>query len=537
MADYRVRSYVNMQDVQPSVTEKLAQLQSTLSAPLNVTSGYRSPAYNSAVGGAKHSQHTHGNAVDIGTKGMTKAEVKALAAEASRLGFNGIGFYDNSLHFDVRATPAAWGPNYRSSSIPGWAKDVATAHLQRAYQGTAPAPAIAAVERQALPAVGPVPEARPQSVATAITTPATKPTAFSPGGVLSPAKVDLSKLSPVSSAQASPAMAAPAPSMAQSPVSAAQSMQAPDVSRFGPVGPAINNATALRDALNAQAANLSPAPAAESRVAQPASMARFSPAAAPQPSSFAPTPASYQTPAFSTAQPKMDAFGQPPMPGVQPATSNPYASYDTLAAAAAAQTAPKQPEAMAPALAAPTRTISAPKVASVPAQIDAPEPQAPAPNTALNSFPDAPKKPGLLSGLLNPTTLASAAIGNMVAGPVGGLLGGLLGQGVKSGGFGGLLGAYNGPTNNIGSGLGAISQVMGGAPAGTTAFSRSMPGMSVTSLPGGGVQRTNQYGVTQITTADGRLAAPSRNNKASNGGGIRSEGARNAIANGIGGLF
>jgi hypothetical protein len=130
----------------------------------------------------------------------------------------------------------------------------------------------------------------------------------------------------------------------------------------------------------------------------------------------------------------------------------------------------------------------------------------------------------------------------MAFGPVGGLLGGLLGNSLsKSGGLGGLLGAYSGPTNNIGSGLGAISQVMGGAPAGTTAFSRSMPGMSVTSLPGGGIQRTNQYGVTQITTPDGRLAAPSKNTKGGgkggNYGGISSPGARSAIDHGIGGLF
>jgi len=510
---YNVQSQVDMTGVQPSVTEKLGQLQAGWSSPLNVSSGYRSPGYNARVGGARHSQHIKGNAIDIDTAGMTRAEVNKLAAEASRLGFNGIGFYPDSLHFDVRQTPAAWGPNYRASSIPGWAREVATNHLARAYQGTTPAPAVAAVERQSLPAVGPVPEARPQTVAMNVTAPAT-PTArpsFTPGGVLAPTKVDVSQFSPVSSAQASPAQAAPAPSMARNPAAAVRSMPAPDVSRFGPTTPNINEANQLKSALQAQAASLAPA-APDARVAASTpTLASYSPVSAP----FSPTPTSYQTPAFSTMAPKIDAFGQPPAPGLQPAVPSQYT------------------QAPAPTISAP-RTISAPTIA-------APENPAPAPNPSLNQFPDAPKK-GLLSGLLNPTTLASAAIGNAVLGPVGGLLGGLLGHTVNNaGGLGGLLGGtYNGPVNNIGSGLGAISQVLGGAPVGTQAFSRSMPGMTVTSIPGGGIQRTNQYGVTQITTADGRTGRGVKGRTGGAGGnygGIKSEGARNAIDHGIGGLF
>jgi hypothetical protein len=328
-------------------------------------------------------------------------------------------------------------------------------------------------------------------------------TAFSTGGLLSPPKVDLS---PVSSAQASPAQAAPAPSLARNPAAAVRSMPSPDVSRFGPTTPNIAEANQLRSALEAQAASLSPtAPDARVVAPTPGILANYSPISAP----FSPTPASYQTPAFSTTAPKIDAFGQPPAPGLQPAVPSQYTK-------------------------APAPAISAPTIA-------APENLAPAPNPALNQFPDAPKK-GLLSGLLNPTTLASAAIGNAVMGPVGGLLGGLLGHSINNaGGLGGLLGGtYNGPTNNIGSGLGAISQVLGGAPVGTQAFSRSMPGMSVTSIPGGGIQRTNQYGVTQITTADGRTGRGVKGRAGGAGGnygGIKSEGARNAIDHGIGGLF
>jgi hypothetical protein len=205
---------------------------------------------------------------------------------------------------------------------------------------------------------------------------------------------------------------------------------------------------------------------------------------------------------------------------------------------------------MAPALAPATRTISSPKVASVPAEIEATQ-TAPAPDPALNSFPDKPAAPGLFSGLFSKATpagllgqIAGVGIGTAAMGPLGGIVGGLLGKSLANnagGGLGGLLSNYNGPTTNVGSGLGAISSVLGGGMApGSTAYSRSMPGMSVTSLPGGGIQRTNQFGMTQITTADGRTGRATKGRTGGAGGnygGVKSEGARNAIDHDIGGLF
>ena len=91
-------------------------------APINVISGYRDPAQNDAVGGAKGSQHLHGNAFDIDTTGWTPEQKIALADEARRSGFTGFGFYDNNLHFDV-GPARAWGPSYHQDSIPSWAQD------------------------------------------------------------------------------------------------------------------------------------------------------------------------------------------------------------------------------------------------------------------------------------------------------------------------------------------------------------------------------------------------------------------------------
>jgi hypothetical protein len=43
----------------------LERVRAALGVPLQITSGYRSPAVNAAVGGAKSSQHLHGVAADF----------------------------------------------------------------------------------------------------------------------------------------------------------------------------------------------------------------------------------------------------------------------------------------------------------------------------------------------------------------------------------------------------------------------------------------------------------------------------------------
>jgi len=47
------------------LAEMLERIRSTLGAPVTITSGYRCPALNIAVGGATSSDHTRGHAADI----------------------------------------------------------------------------------------------------------------------------------------------------------------------------------------------------------------------------------------------------------------------------------------------------------------------------------------------------------------------------------------------------------------------------------------------------------------------------------------
>jgi len=56
---------------------------------INVTSGYRSPEHNTAVGGVKDSSHTRGYAADLATDNLEDA-IK-LAIVAARVGFVRIG--------------------------------------------------------------------------------------------------------------------------------------------------------------------------------------------------------------------------------------------------------------------------------------------------------------------------------------------------------------------------------------------------------------------------------------------------------------
>lgn len=57
------------------VKNVLDPLRESLNKPIVVSSGYRSPAVNKAVGGASSSQHRYGEAADITVPGMTVAQV------------------------------------------------------------------------------------------------------------------------------------------------------------------------------------------------------------------------------------------------------------------------------------------------------------------------------------------------------------------------------------------------------------------------------------------------------------------------------
>jgi hypothetical protein len=88
-------------------------------APFVVNCGHRTQADNERVAGAPRSMHlrfaldlrpTLRNPIvsDLPQRQQLPAAIEALAAEADRIGFGGIGLYNTFIHLDCRPRPARW---------------------------------------------------------------------------------------------------------------------------------------------------------------------------------------------------------------------------------------------------------------------------------------------------------------------------------------------------------------------------------------------------------------------------------------------
>lgn len=86
-----------------TLAEALEGVRTLVGKPVNVTSGYRSPAVNKLIGGAKNSAHMSGLAADINVNGYTPRQL-ALKIRDSGLMFDQLILeYDNWVHFGLSA--------------------------------------------------------------------------------------------------------------------------------------------------------------------------------------------------------------------------------------------------------------------------------------------------------------------------------------------------------------------------------------------------------------------------------------------------
>lgn len=85
----------------------LQKIRTHFGKSVTITSAYRTPSRNKAVGGETYSQHLYGRAADIKVNGVTPKKV-ASYAETILSNRGGIGVYDTFTHIDVRPTKARW---------------------------------------------------------------------------------------------------------------------------------------------------------------------------------------------------------------------------------------------------------------------------------------------------------------------------------------------------------------------------------------------------------------------------------------------
>ena len=110
--NFRVREFACSDGSDPifidtDLVDVLQKIRNHFGKAVTITSAYRTPPRNKAVGGEEYSQHLYGKAADIKVAGTAP---KSVAAYAEKLlpGKGGIGIYSTFCHVDVRAAKARW---------------------------------------------------------------------------------------------------------------------------------------------------------------------------------------------------------------------------------------------------------------------------------------------------------------------------------------------------------------------------------------------------------------------------------------------
>lgn len=93
------------------LAQNLQALRDYLGKPIIINSGYRSPRYNTKIGGAPGSKHKLAQAGDIRVAGMTSKQIYdtiLTLISLKKMHNGGVGLYNTFVHYDVRNLPARW---------------------------------------------------------------------------------------------------------------------------------------------------------------------------------------------------------------------------------------------------------------------------------------------------------------------------------------------------------------------------------------------------------------------------------------------
>ena len=100
-----------VQDNLQILAEQLEVLREHFQKPIKINSGYRSPAWNTKIGGAEKSQHLLGKAADVVIDGVSPDEVAdaiEFLIEGKMMKQGGLGRYVDFTHYDIRGKKSRW---------------------------------------------------------------------------------------------------------------------------------------------------------------------------------------------------------------------------------------------------------------------------------------------------------------------------------------------------------------------------------------------------------------------------------------------
>ena len=110
--NFRVREFECSDGTDPifiadELVDVLQKIRTHFGKPVTITSAYRTPGRNKAVGGETYSRHLYGMAADIKVSGVSPSKVSTYA-EKLLSNKGGVGRYSTFTHVDVRETKSRW---------------------------------------------------------------------------------------------------------------------------------------------------------------------------------------------------------------------------------------------------------------------------------------------------------------------------------------------------------------------------------------------------------------------------------------------